>query len=398
MPVLFLWADLSDLNRLHEQEGDEMKRIWNALRYGDARTKKCIGSVILFCVAGIGLIVVSGLSGKFYLFIFGMVSGVAALLISQTFTLVDDDFVAEVSPDGEKDTVKSVTAAPKENEETGHKHKKAADKETAKEEGKAPGKDTEDAVLSTSEIIEYYDHYNPQVMKRVKRKYRVKRDHRPIIIDYSKSYRIKECPAFIWRIHNKVYLLLLEKEPRKISISRDLIRNMGYRPDVPAKRSEEYQAFKKKNLITSVFEEYLPDYVDSGVKNDSSKCKNLYTIFPDICISNRSAADVMDLLCLNFMPKDKVTESDKINGFFKRVYSAHILFVDKVYSITEYKEAVEKILREMCYAELPDREFVITLKNLVKKRLISREYADYYMEMKTKVETRNAETARKRKR
>lgn len=350
-----------------------MKRIWNALRYGDAETKKCIGSVIFFSVLAIGLVIASGILGYFYLFIFGMLAGVVALMISQTFTLVEDDFVAEIKRDGEKGTVRTVSAV-----KNGTTHTDNGKREKKPKEDIHPANKEEDAVTQ-------FDHYNAQVLKKIKKKYRIKKDHRPIIIDFSKSYRIKECPAFIWRIHNKVYLLLLEKEPRRICISRDLIRNMGYMPNVKADRSKEYIAFQKESLITMVFKEYLPDYYDSRVKNDELKYKNLYMIYPDIYISNRSAAEVMDLLCLNFMPQDKITKSEKINGFFKRVYAANILFKDRVYSITEYKAVVEKTLGEMCYAQMPDREFVLTLENLVKGRLISQQYADHYMEIREKV-------------
>ena len=338
-----------------------MKRIWNALRYGDAETRKCIGSVILFSVLAIGIIVVAGLLGRFYLFVFGMLSGVAAIMVSQTFTLVDDDFVAEINRDGEKDTIKTVSVR-KNSVIYGNGNEKKKEKQEPK---KKDGSDMDEGKIHAAQ----FEHYNAVELKKIKKKYRLKRDHRPIIIDYSKSYRIKECPAFIWRIHNKVYLLLLEKEPRRISISRDLIRNMGYQPGIKSDPSKEYEAFKKENLVTGVFKEYLPDYYDSKVKNDTSKYKNLYTIYPDICISNRSAADVMDLLYLNFMPQDKITKSEKINGFFKRIYAANILYRDRVYSITEYKEAVEKALGEMCYAEVPEREFVITLENLMKGKL-----------------------------
>lgn len=356
-----------------------MKKIWNALRYGDAETKKCIGSVILFVLAAVGLVTAACISGVFYLFIFGLLAGAVALMISQTFTLVDDDFVAEVNREGEKNTVKTVSV---------EKNPAVYGKESAPRNAVKAGEESMDKEDDTAQ----FEHYNAQVLKRIKKKYRLRKDHRPIIIDCSKSYRIKECPAFIWRIHNKVYLLLLEKEPRRISISRDLIRNMGYIPGVKAEPGKEYIAFQKDNLVTGVFREYLPDYYDSREKNDKSKYKHLYTIYPDICISNRSAADVMDLLCLNFMPQDKITKSEKLNGYFKRIYAANILFKDKVYSITEYKEAVEKALGEMCYAEMPEREFKVTLENLVKGRLISQQYADYYTELRGKVGTKTETT------
>ena len=86
-----------------------MKRIWNALIYGDTETRKCIGSVIFFSVLAVVLIIIGGISGEFNIFIFGMLAVIVAIMISQTFTLVDDDFVAEVNKEGDKETVRSVS-------------------------------------------------------------------------------------------------------------------------------------------------------------------------------------------------------------------------------------------------------------------------------------------------
>lgn len=354
-----------------------MKKIWNALRYGDNQTKRCIGGVIFFSVLAVCLIIVSCLIGNFGIFILGLLSCVVAIILSQTFQLVDDSFVAEVNETGKKDTVYTYSA------------KKTKKKDNTIGENFSPKTESGDVEEDEGENIKkqpaQFEHYNQQYMKKIYRKYHVRKDHRAIIIDSSKTYQIKECPAFIWRVHSKVYLLLLEKEPRKISISRDMIRHMEYEPRVRGNRTKEYLAFQKDNLITSVFEGYLPDYFDSKAQNRNLKYKNLYKIYPDILLSNRSAATVMDLLCLNFMPDDKITRSDKLNGYFKRAYAAHLMYQDKVYSITEYKENIETILKEMCYADLPDREFRVTLENMVKGRMISDEYADYYSGMKKKI-------------
>lgn len=378
-----------------------MKRIWNALRYGDKETRKCIGSVLLFSIAGIILVVVSGISGGITLFVMGMISAVVALLISQTFTLVDDDYVAEVDGKGSKDTVRSVSVMKNGVSSRNQSHETAAQSKQTDEEiliEKAANRERE---KKNEESIQkekpaQFDHYTEQMLKKIRKKYRVKRDHRPIIIDSSKSYRIKECPAFIWRTHNKVYLLLLEKEPRRISISRDMILHMDYAPDVQADKTKEYLAFQKDNLVTKVFEEFLPDYFNSRKKDTNMKCKHLYEIYPDIRVSNRSALDVMDLLYLNFMPKDKVTQSEKLNGYFKRIYAANIMYKDRAYSINKYKEYVDKTLKEMCHAEMPDQEFVITLENLMKGRMISSEYVTHYLEYREKVRGRQVEHSLRR--
>ena len=138
-------------------------------------------------------------------------------------------------------------------------------------------------------------------------------------------------------------------------------------------------------MVTRVFEEYLPDYFSVRERSTKLHYKNLYVIYPDIRISNRSAAQVLELLYLNCMPKDKITESEKLNGYFKRIYAAHLMYKDHVYSVSEYKEQVEKVLLELCYAEMPEREFQNTLDNLVKGNLISQKYADYYADRKSQI-------------
>lgn len=361
-----------------------MKKIWNGLRYGDTETRKCIGSVIGFSVAAVVCIVVAGLRGQLWLFAIAMILGVIAIVISQTFTLEDEDFVAEVNQAGEKETVRAVMAQ-KSNRTTA-----VMAEDTGNNTGAAGQLDNKTdvkphVVENKEKEADIYQHYDQHVLRKVKRKYRVKKDHRPILVDCSQTYRIKECPAFIWRVHNKVYLLLLEKEPRKICISRDLIRNMGYRAGVKVNMEEEYPAFRKENLITGVFREFLPDYMDSKIKNDPLKTKNLYTIYPDIMLTNRCAYEVMDLLCLHFMPKDKITDNERLNGFFKRIYAANILYRDRVYSILEYKNSIEKTLHDLCYAEMTDKEFEATLEQLLRGRLISGEYADHYRELRYKI-------------
>ena len=356
-----------------------MRKIWNGLRYGDFQTRKSIGSVIGFSVAAAVCIVIAGLRGQIMLFVVAMILAVIAIIISQTFTLEDEDFVAEVNHQGEKESVRAVMAQKKSaaarrnahGTEPGHMEDEISEHMTDKQKERREKENT-------------YQRYSEQELKRVKRRYHVRKDHRPIMIDYSKSYRIKECPAFIWRVHNKVYLLLIEKEPRRICISRDLIRHMGYQPGVRVNMEDEYVAFRKENLVTNVFREYLPDYTESRNHNDPLRMKNLYTIYPDIWLTNRSAYAVMDLLCLHFMPKDKITESEQLNGFFKRIYAANILYRDRVYSIMEYKDSIEQALRDMCYAKMPEREFNTTLEQLVKGRLISDEYANYYREIRRK--------------
>lgn len=233
-----------------------MKRIWNGLRYGDFETRKCIGSVIGFVVAAIGFTIAAAVTGKFYLFIIALLAAVIALMISQTFTLVDDDFVAEVGRSGEKDTVRTVSVSKNgvSSKVKTEEKQKENKQDISEEEDGVKDKSNKAKETDVREENTFYEQYNAQEIKRIKKKYHVKKDHRPIIIDSSKTFKIKECPAFIWRVHSKVYLLLIEKEPRKIILSRERIKHLDYVPGVRVDRTKEYPAFKEDNLVTSVFE------------------------------------------------------------------------------------------------------------------------------------------------
>lgn len=183
-----------------------MKRLWNTLLYGDRETRKCIGSVIFFVILALSLMIASGITAQVFLFIFGLIAGVVGLLISRSFTLVNDDYVAETGSKGEKDTVKAVTVQKKGGNKEEEKVETVQEEDTVRNKMIKSEMENEERVPhirpdKLSEDMEgiredtNYDHYDKQVLVKIKKKYRVRKDHRPILIDNSKSYHIKECPA-----------------------------------------------------------------------------------------------------------------------------------------------------------------------------------------------------------
>ena len=341
-----------------------MKKIINAILYGDRKTREYILSVgilallcIVFCVIGI-------LIRNSILVLLALLSGIISFLISRSFTLVDVNYVAAKGSAGKKETVSASTV------------------QTKKESKKENEKDVE---VKEDEIVKpptEYNQYHQKKIKRIFHKYHIKKDHRQIIIDESKEFRIRQCPAYIWRKNRSIHILLLEREPRQIVLPRSSVPYLEYARKVKADKEKEYIAFQKQSLIAMAFKEYLPDYYDS--KSKDIKYKNLYMMQPDIRVTNHSAKQLMDLLYLELHINDEITNKKQVSRYFKEIYQYHILLKDKVISITEYKDKVMEQLEQMSMREMSKEKFDTTIENLVSSHFISEEYAKYYKERRLK--------------
>jgi len=146
----------------------------------------------------------------------------------------------------------------------------------------------------------------------------------------------------------------------------------------------DYGPFKGKSILAEMFRPYLPDYTHSTVVDDMSAYKNLYGFGPGIYVTNRSAKQIFDLLPIEFRVDDKVTLSAKVNTFFKETYKANILLRDNVLDANGYADRIAKILDNMAHSTISYNEFKETLSLMVRNKLITQEFAGYYMNVRDK--------------
>ena len=227
--------------------------------------------------------------------------------------------------------------------------------------------------------------YNKKKIKKTLHKYKVKRDHRLVLVDFCEKYHIKQTPAYIWVSDKEFNLLLIEEEPRHLVLPLYSIKEITYLKKQEVNADTDYPAFHKKNLLTDLFRPYLPDYTQSTVATDLSSYKNLYGIGPGIYFTNRSAKSLFDLLSVGFTVDDKVTTSSKVNNYFKDAYKSGILLRDNVIDANGYADRISNTLDDMAQSTISYNEFKDTLNLMMKNKIITQEFAMHYMDVRDKM-------------
>ncbi len=226
--------------------------------------------------------------------------------------------------------------------------------------------------------------YNLKRIKKTLHKYKVKRDHKLAIIDRCETYNISQTPAYIWVDGNEFHMLLIEQEPRHLVLSTFKVGRIKYLKKQPANINTDYEAFNTKSLVTDLFRPYLPDYNQSNVDSDLNYYKNLYGIGPGIYFTNNSAKQLINFFGFGMDVDDKVTESKRVNLYFKDAYKANIMVRDNVLDANGYADRISSILEEMAASNLSYNEFKETLNLMIKNKFITKEFGMYYMDVRDK--------------
>lgn len=240
---------------------------------------------------------------------------------------------------------------------------------------------TENHIQSKQASEEVIVSYSRKKIRQTMKKYKVKRDHRLILVDRSDKYGIFQSPAFIWANKGEFHMLLIEKEPRELVFPLYGVSKIDYLPKQTANSDVDYPAFHKDCMITRMFKDYLPDYQHSTVVGDMTAMKNLYG-FGGIYVTNRSAKNIFDLLPVEFDLKDKVTQSKKMNMYFKDAHKANVMLKDMVYGAESYADRLSNILRNMTESTMNNNEFRDTLRLMIKYKFITEEFAKFFLQQR----------------
>ena len=241
--------------------------------------------------------------------------------------------------------------------------------------------ETEESHIPTEEVIVSYD---KKKIKKTMHRYKVKRDHRMALVDRCDKLNIHQTPAYIWVADNKFHMLLIEKEPRYLTFPIYNLTQITYLKKQPSNPDVDYALLKNNSIMAELFKPYLPNYAHSTVVDDLTSYKNLYGIGPGIYFTNHSARHLFDLLGSEFIVEDKVTTSNKVNYYFKDAYKANILLRDEIIDANGYADKISDILEGMAMSTISHNEFKDTLNLMIKNKLITQEFAMYYMDMRNK--------------
>lgn len=242
----------------------------------------------------------------------------------------------------------------------------------------------EEEMVSDNEL----DKYTKETLKRYLVAYKVKQENYRILVDSSEKYHIKNCPAFIWSDRKYLFMLLLEKKPRMITIARPDVEIMRYERGIVIKNIEEYKKVKD-SVLGSLFEKLYPDYYKKRVNGLTTFMKNLFLIGEDIRITTPSAAGMIKATKCRLELSGKQLDRKRFNGYFEDVYKMNLLFKEKALSCEEYESCVRELLVNYAEHEESVESFQNTIYQLVQYNLISEEYAQFYMNYKGELEAKN---------
>lgn len=313
-----------------------MKTFFNTLLYGDAKTKRILWSMVILAALALILSVAAIIRHQPNLFVFAMVLAIAAVIISQQYSF--HDFTVGGDPD-----IKEPVAP-------------------------------EDVLVR----------YTEQRIQQVFVKYKVKQNHRLVMVDSSEKYNISQTPAYIWMNHTKFHMVLMEKNAREIVLPLSAVGKVRYKRAVPVNIITDYIQFRKPSLLAALFEDYMPTVYERGKGAVKRQYKNLYIIDEDIALTNRSVKQVFDLTGARLQITDDVTESGDYSEDFIEMYHDYTLFRDHVIDASQYRDRVNKILDDMAVSNMLEPELLINLEKMQRFHFLTPDYANYCLEKRKK--------------
>ncbi|MBQ9119416.1 MAG: hypothetical protein IJY09_05085 [Lachnospiraceae bacterium] len=315
-----------------------MRKYWNALLYGNKKTKRILISVILLALAMIvGVVLAANGLGA----IWGLLAAFAAIM---DIVLIQSVRFGEV-------TMREKTA----------KEKVAEIKE---------------------KVFEDITQISAEDVKQLLLAYKVSSQHVPVLIDSYEAEGIRECPAYIWRDKGYLNMLLFEDKPRNLAIPMSKVTEISYKPAQPARPSFEYEKIHIPSFMNAAYMAYLPTYQEKVRDGKKKYIKNLYCIEPGIYITNTSAKNAAETLKIPFSFTGVL--DNRYSYYYKEAYQTKILLLDRVLSAEDYKERIGALLKQMADSEMSFRDFTDDVERMVQARLITREVADYHTEYRQK--------------
>lgn len=314
-----------------------MRKYWNALRYGNAKTKRILITAILLGILAVtgGILAAAG-NGA----IWGLIAAFAALM---DIVLIQSVRFGEV--------------------------------EIRTKENKAKDDIGEKKFEGITEISE-------EDIKQLLIKYKVKKERVPVVIDSYEKEKVKQSPAYLWRDRGYLQFLVLEEKPRNLAVPLSKADKITYLKNVEIDPKKEYEQLRKPSVVNALFQEYLPVYSERQKNGRKVFTKNLYTIGQGINITNTSVKNANQVLQLPISFEGIV--DSRFSYYYQEAYRMKILLMDQVLSAEEYKEQVSFLLKQMADGDEDFEEFADDLELMVRARLVTREVADYYMDYRQK--------------
>lgn len=331
-------------------------KIVRSMFYGSLKTKLFLWSVLVMALAAFGLLVAAVALQMPQMGVGAALLGLFAFVTSQS-----------VSVQTLEKKNKDKSGREKTSSEHGEDNRNPKERERAK--------------------ARFLASLNEKQMKKILKEHKVNQVHVKIMIDSYAKRRLSQVPAFAWRTNDFLHFLVLEGHANEFEIPLNDIQGIYLEKDVTADAEKDYASFRYENYIAKMFSPFLPDYSEKSEGGELVFKKNLFYIEPGLYVTNKSMANLMQILPrVPFLVDDQICRSDRFDEYFKEIYRYSILCKTGVFSLEEYKEQIHKTLDALIKAPISGREFVQSLRNMNQYHLITSmdvsEYSQKYRELK----------------
>ncbi len=226
--------------------------------------------------------------------------------------------------------------------------------------------------------------YTPVVYRQLLHRYKVKKDFVPIVIDESKKFDTARTPALVWMKKKIVYFLLMEGNERVESMPLARFLNVTYRSEVREDNLDAYNRIRSDMGIYEQFEDVMPTFNSftnrMGITNYT---KNQYVLGGDVAVTPRSLRALRSKYKFEMHIYDSLKLQGEHSIYFKRAFEARLLWIDQVIGQQEYQNIISAILQQMVDdTELSRYDCLDNMEQMIQNRLITDEYADYYMQQR----------------
>ena len=226
--------------------------------------------------------------------------------------------------------------------------------------------------------------YTPVVYRQLLHRYKVKKDFVPIVIDESKKFDTARTPALVWMKKKVVYFLLMEGNERVESMPLARFLNVTYRSEVREDNLDAYNRIRSDMGIYEQFEDVMPTFNSftnrMGITNYT---KNQYVLGGDVAVTPRSLRALRSKYKFEMHIYDSLKLQGEHSIYFKRAFEARLLWIDQVIGQQEYQNIISAILQQMVDdPEMSRYDCLDNLEQMIQNRLITDEYADYYMQQR----------------
>lgn len=342
-----------------------LEKILNSMFHGNGKTKIFLWSVLFMGVGAIALILTAVVLSMPMVGLSGAGLGLVGFITSQSVSLND---LNREKKKKEKKSSKSQEGI------------SLSQKNTLEKEKDMAGSEEKDRKQREEEKARYLASMNAKKLKKILREHKVNQIHVKVMIDSYPAKNIEQVPAFMWKTDTMLHFMTLAGKAEEFEVPLKDIKGIYLVKGVAADPEKDYMAFRYSSYISKMFQPYLPEYFESTKEGNLEVKKNTFRIEPGIYLTNSSVGNLRRVLLpgVAFLVDDHVIASTRFNEYFKELYRQSILCKNMIITLEEYKEKIEENLDAMLDAPISGKEFVNTIYDLNKYRLITKDYVVRY--------------------